>query len=346
MVKKLLIAASFFFITLVLAELMVRTLFPHWAPRTPRLAQFWQHDERYGWSHIPGARGRFKSYGFDVQVEINAQGFRGPAIAPAKDASKTRVLVVGDSLVWGFGVEQEEIFTSKMAAQCQDLEVINFGVSGYSTDQELLLFKEQGKALKPDVVVLVVSGNDFDDNTRSTVNVYYQKPLFLLEDGRLVLSNRPVPAPNIFIETVSLLARQSYLLTQMGRTIQGLAIAWQAGPAANRDGARAQSRTSRFLRSKAAKVTALLIQQFLQEVEAAGAEPAVVFGDWRGHHISAFLGLETVTVVQLEGVTLDPDPERYHLPGDFHWNPAGHDLVAQRLLDALIEAGTLEPCKA
>ncbi len=345
MVKKLLIAASFFFITLVFAELMVRTLFPHWAPRSPRLAQFWQHDERYGWSHIPGARGRFKSYGFDVQVEINAQGFRGPAIASAKDASKTRVLVVGDSLVWGFGVEQEEIFTSKMAARCQDLEVINFGVSGYSTDQELLLFKERGIALEPDVVVLVVAGNDFADNTRSTVNVYYRKPLFLLEDGRLVLSNRPVPAPNIFIETASWLARQSYILTQMGRTVQGLILARQADPAANRDGAPARGGTPSSPRSKADRVTALLIQQFLGEVKAAGAEAALVFKDRHGY-ISAFLDLETVAVVQLEDLALDPDPERYHLPGDLHWNPAGHDLVAQRLLDALIEAGTLEPCEA
>ncbi len=155
-----------------------------------------------------------------------------------------------------------------------------------------------------------------------------------------------MPAPNIFMETVSWLARQSYLLTQMGRTIQGLAIARQVGPAANKDGAPAQSGTPPFPRSKAEKVTALLIQQFLQEVEAAGAEPAVIFQDRRGHHISAFLGLETVPIVQLEDLAPDSDPERYHLRGDFHWNPAGHDLVAQKLLDALIEAGTLEPCQA
>ena len=68
------------------------------------------------------------------------------------------------------------------------------------------------------------------------------------------------------------------------------------------------------------------------------------FKDRRGYHIRAFLGLETVPVVQLEDMALDP--ERYQLPGDIHWNPAGHALVAQRLLEALIDAGTLAPCKA
>ena len=346
MVRNFVIATSFLIATLVLAEFVVRTLFPEWAPRTPRLAKFWQHDELYGWSHIPGARGRFTSYGFDVQVEINAQGFRGPDIAPVKDTSKTRVLVVGDSLVWGFGVEQEEIFTSKMAARCQNLEVINFGVSGYSTDQELLLFKEQGKSLEPDVVVLVVSGNDFSDNLRSTMYVYYQKPVFLLEDDRLVLSNRPVPAPNIFIEAASSLARRSYLLTQLGRMIQRLDIGRIAGHLANRGRAQASSDSQLLPPFKADKVMTLLIQEFLQEVEGVGANPAVAFDTGRGQYISAFLGLESIPVVQLEDLALDPDPLRYRLPGDFHWNSAGHEAVAQRILDALIESGTIEPCKA
>ncbi len=345
MIKRVLIAACSFLITLVIAEITVRVLFPDWAPRTPRLVQFWQHDELYGWSHIPSTSGRFKSFGFDVQVDINAQGFRGPVATPVRDPSKKRVLVIGDSFVWGFGVEQEETFVSRMAEQCPELEVINFGVSGYSTDQELLLFTEVGKPLEPDVVVLVVASNDFSDNIRSTVNVYYQKPVFQLEGKRLVLSNRPVPAPNFFVEQTSSLARQSYLLTQIGRTIQGLSLSRERKPAEKKKDAQAQGRTPTFPRSKAEYVTTLLIQKFLQEVEATGAKPALVFNDARGQHISAFLGLEDLAVAQLGDLKHEPDPERYHLRGDYHWNAAGHDLVAQRLLSALIGAGTLEPCK-
>lgn len=344
MIRRLLIAATSLLITLFAAELVVRLLFPDWAPRTPRLAQFWQHDDRYGWSHVPGAKGRFDSYGFDVGVEINEQGFRGPPIAPVKDPAKTRVLVVGDSLVWGFGVEQEDTFIAEMEAQCQGLEVINFGVSGYSTDQELLLFKEQGKPLQPDVVVLVVASNDFSDNIRSTVNVYYQKPLYVLENSRLVLTNRPVPEPDRFVELTSSLARQSYLLTQIGRTIQGLSLAGERTAAPAEEAAPKEKPRTPFPRSQAERMTTLLIQEFLREVEASGAKPAVVFNDARGYHITRFLGLNAMPVVQLEDLKLDPDPNRYRLPGDFHWNAAGHDEVAKRILAALVEADTLDSC--
>ena len=90
------------------------------------------------------------------QAELLAQ----PEVDP------TRVAVVGDSYVWGFGVEQEEVLTSRMQTLCPHLEVINLGVSGYSTDQEFLLYKERGVLFEPDVVVLVIAPNDFEGNGR------------------------------------------------------------------------------------------------------------------------------------------------------------------------------------
>ena len=348
MIKGLAVAAVSLLITLLVSELAIRVLLPDWAPRTPRLAQFWQHDELYGWSHIPGVKGRFDTFGFDVSVEINEQGFRGPSVETEKDPAKTRILVVGDSLVWGFGVQQEDTFVAEMAARCPNLEVINFGVSGYATDQELLLFKERGKQLNPDIVALVVASNDFSDNIRSTVNVYYQKPLYQLEDGELILTNRPVPEPNPFVVFASSVARQSYLLTQLGRTIQGLSLAREstAAPKATpkEDKPKAKTSTVAFPRSEAERMTTLLIQEFLREVVASGARPAVVFNDARGYHITRVLGLANMPVVQLEDLKLDPDPERYRLPGDFHWNAAGHKEVADRILGTLIEAGTLKGC--
>lgn len=346
MIKGLIAAATSLLITLFVAELAVRVLFPDWAPRTPRLAQFWQHDELYGWSHIPGAKGRFDTYGFDVSVEINEQGFRGPDVETEKDASKTRILVVGDSLVWGFGVQEEDTFIAEMAARCPNLEVINFGVSGYSTDQELLLFNERGKPLNPDIVVLVVASNDFSDNIRSTVNVYYQKPLYVLENRQLVLTNRPVPEPNPLVVLASSIARQSYLLTQLGRTIQGLTLARETKAAPKEDKPKPERTAAPFPRTEAERMTTLLIEAFLREVEASGARPAIVFNDARGYHITKLLGLDRMPVVQLEDLKLDPDPERYRLPGDFHWNAAGHKEVAERILNGLMETGTLERCGA
>lgn len=348
MVKKLMIAACSLIFTLALAEGAVRVLFPEWAPRTAQLVDFWQYDERYGWSHVPGAQGRFDSYGFDVEVTINEQGFRGPLVTPRKDPAKTRVLVVGDSLVWGFGAAEEDTFVVRMEERCPNLEVINFGVSGYATDQELLLFNERGRSLAPDVVVLVVASNDFSDNIRSTVNVYYNKPLYRLEGDRLVLTNRPVPPPDFLVATLSSIARHSYLLTQLGRTIHGVELALEDVPAAAAGSAptERQDGPAAFPRNKAERMTARLIAEFLSEVRASGAIPAVVFNDPRGGLVSAYLGLDDIAVIQLGDMKDDPDPERYHLRGDFHWNAAGHDVVAQRILEGLVAKGTLESCDA
>ena len=66
-----------------------------------------------------------------------------------------RVLVLGDSFTWGFGVEQEQIFTEVIENSRKDVEVINAGVSGYSPDQELIWLREQGMHFQPDLVLLL-----------------------------------------------------------------------------------------------------------------------------------------------------------------------------------------------
>ena len=72
------------------------------------------------------------------------------------------------------------------------VEVLNAGVSGYSTDQELLLWRSEGVRYAPDGVVLVYVSNDPVNNVRRFA-YGHPKPLFLLQDEALVLSNVPVP---------------------------------------------------------------------------------------------------------------------------------------------------------
>ena len=163
MLKNVAVLVISFVATAFTAEFAARVAFPEWAPRTGTVTQFWQYDPNYGWSHVPRAEGRFASYGFDTVVRINSQGFRGRDISPDKDPSKYRILVLGDSYVWGFGVQEDQVFTAQMEQLCSGIEAINFGVSGYSTDQELLLYQEKGIDYHPDMVILVVAGNDFDE---------------------------------------------------------------------------------------------------------------------------------------------------------------------------------------
>lgn len=103
---------------------------------------------------------------FEVTVRTNALGLRGaPAEAhPARGVF--RILVLGDSFAFGFGVEDDETFAARLAGALapppgfERVEVLNAGVAGWSADQYLLFLETRGFALEPDLVLLAVTEND------------------------------------------------------------------------------------------------------------------------------------------------------------------------------------------
>ena len=104
----------------------------------------------------------------DVPVSSNSMGFRGPEITQEKPADTVRIVGLGDSVMFGWGVRQEESYL----AQLQDLlteaypqktwEVINTGVPGYNTVMEVATMREKGLALEPDIVILNFVTNDLN----------------------------------------------------------------------------------------------------------------------------------------------------------------------------------------
>jgi lysophospholipase L1-like esterase len=78
-----------------------------------------------------------------------------------------RILVLGDSVAYGFHVKAEESFPKVLERQLVEkygrVEVINSGVPGYSPYQELKYFDEKGAALRPDLVVVSFCMNDVAD---------------------------------------------------------------------------------------------------------------------------------------------------------------------------------------
>lgn len=108
---------------------------------------------------------------FHVLVRTNALGMRGEPARPDKAAGVLRVLVVGDSFAFGFGVEEADTFAARLgrllAARLHrpagSVEVLNAGVPGWSTDDYFLYLRTRGYALDPDVVVVAVMENDVGD---------------------------------------------------------------------------------------------------------------------------------------------------------------------------------------
>jgi len=94
----------------------------------------------------------------------NRFGARGPDFAVPAEPGVLRIAAVGDSFTFGQGVEEDEAFGQVMARALQargiPAEVLNFGVPGHSTPQEVALVRHKVLATQPDVVLLHVFVND------------------------------------------------------------------------------------------------------------------------------------------------------------------------------------------
>lgn len=96
-------------------------------------------------------------------VRINAQGLRANReYAIPKPAGTRRALLLGDSFVFGSGVELEQTFGAHLEqALGAGWEVLNMGVPGYTSGHAAELLAKRGLAFEPDLVVLFISDNDF-----------------------------------------------------------------------------------------------------------------------------------------------------------------------------------------
>lgn len=102
------------------------------------------------------------------RLRTNALGLRGPEILVPKPPDHYRILMIGDSVVYGWGVDDEHTFVRRFEVELNaradgwTYEVLNAGHLVYDTVQELALLRELGPAVQPDLVVLVYVVNDVE----------------------------------------------------------------------------------------------------------------------------------------------------------------------------------------
>ena len=159
-------------------------------------------DEVRGWALRPGFAGWTKEEN-TLWVEINGAGFRDRERSIAAPAGTLRVAVIGDSYVQGMNVPLEQTLPATLEGQLsacmgsRRAEVLNFGVDGYGTTQELLTYRHVAANYQPDVVVLAVfTANDIYDNDARLSRE--PSPQFVFRGEELVLDNAfrdRLPAP-------------------------------------------------------------------------------------------------------------------------------------------------------
>lgn len=324
------------------AELALRTVYVIPEVADP-LYSCHESDAVLGWHGRSNMRMRFHRDDFDVQIEHGPDGWRRPDPPPPAHPSR-RVLFIGDSFTWGWGVAQGEVFSDRLQQRLPpDVAVSNRGVNGYATSQEYLLLQRELAEPAYDTVALLFFFNDVDDNVSPKRG---RRPLFALEGDALVPLNQPpepmMSATKRFIMDHS----RAYQLGNIGVELfeRWLHATFRDKPVAAGD--------INYRDLPGAPVTMRLLREMHRWVAAHGAQFVLVYVPYaseiepgRPDYPLARAGHALLRdVAAQEEIPLIDLTDRFRAEAqrgqilvfahDDHWTAAGHQVAAQALLDS------------
>jgi lysophospholipase L1-like esterase len=144
---------------------------------------FMRADRDLFWSLRPGFRGEFRGR----PVTINSLGLRGGELELPKPAGRRRIVCFGDSITFGFGVGDDESYSHFLGAALADrnVDVVNAGVTGYTSHQVRGLLRRLAPVVQADVATVCIGWND--QNRRPVTDRVYERRLHaaMAVEGRL-----------------------------------------------------------------------------------------------------------------------------------------------------------------
>jgi lysophospholipase L1-like esterase len=310
--EALLLAGAFGF-ALLSAELYLRVFDPIGLDYYTELLKYAKDrvpDPVVSYRHPPSTTHRYQG----VEVRYNEAGLRDRPIAPKADR-EWRVLMLGDSLVFGWGVEQERIFSAELEELlAEDLQrpvrVINAGVCSYNTVTQLAWLRRDGLGLEPDLVVLVYATNDI-----GPIDAVWAR-------------RHEDPASQPFTHRAMSVLSRSWLYklgehVRRARTPEGFPgdAGWQASMQA--------------------------LRELVRETQAHGIGMATYLWAWRldelqNQLLAAMRSALTPTRVEPVADWYDEPVSRwYNSAADHHPNSEAHAVAAQRMLESLRAQGLL-----
>jgi lysophospholipase L1-like esterase len=333
-------------VALALAEVGSRMVnevsLPNFVNDSGQSQSFFRPDPALGERTEANLHGWFSSPEYRIRIDTNAAGFRMAEELPPAKRSEVRVLVLGDSFTFGMGVEADQTYAAGLerllnANLSTDAEVLNLGVIGYGTLQEIELLRHYA-FLKPDVVIigffardvfLAASGNDLEDN------YYFAKKLNTTHDAK-------GPSQQAMDLPLSRKLRLQLLWnSNLYRTVEltlGGYLRRRYTPA-----------DAPVLREEAWRITADALTRLDRELASQQLPcillwiPAVGTVAQQDHSVAARLnglGLKHIQVVDVLDVLRGREHDAY-FNLDSHWNAKGHELAAQALLEPVAQAAGL-----
>ena len=156
---------------------------------------------RIVYEHVPGLDVEL----LGARLRTSPDGFRGADVAPSRTRPAVRVVGLGDSVMFGWGVREEDAYLARMAGMLEAespgvaWEVVNTAVPGYNTVMEVETLAAKGLRFDPDLVVLNFVGNDLGlpNFIEERPDVLSLRRSFLLDFVRGRLRGEPEAGPHL-----------------------------------------------------------------------------------------------------------------------------------------------------
>ncbi len=301
---------------------------------------FHVNDPVLGYRGRPNADARFAVPGqFDVLIRHDKRGFRLQEFEKT-DCSR-QILVYGDSFTWGWGVDQSQGYTDLMNRDLPGACVRNRGMNASGTAMQLAVFETEDldAAKAGDTVLVMFCFNDFKDNYDQESEV-----TTIIENGNVV---RIPPRESFQSPLRGFLKRNSYLYSMGSTTVASLRERMK-----DKDRPRAKRSIladdapeivvtefllSEFKRACDAKEMGLFVAMVPNSAEYGEPDYGIDAETAKNYraHLMRILEAHGIKFIDLLAVfqaekTANPDA-LLAIPGDGHWNAAGHALVARAL---------------
>jgi lysophospholipase L1-like esterase len=255
-----------------------------------------------------------------VPVRFNELGLRERPLS-AKQADTMRILVLGDSVVFGWGVREEETFTRRLGELLTErtgrpVETVNTGVCSYNTRQEEAFLERHGDALAPDAVLLVYVDND----------VTPAKPI-----PRDLGTLRGVwTEPGLSLQLIACKSWALCLLREVVRVTY--AASW--GTSVEKTEGWTESMESLAAIARWCQARGIPLVTFVYRMTRNPKTDALVADISAVSAREGFLAVDTFP--WFDGLELRPLVNSFL---DVHPNPRGHEIVARRMADVLTASG-------